>query len=320
MTRTLITAKEVLMFSPEVTGLSESVVRRHIRREEVNFARKWLGWEFYEDLINDSYDLDSVQDWKEATTYAQNEVVQCYGILYKSTAAGNQGNQPSTSAQWVKISKMKTAEYAELYDCFLLDYLAYLLSAAAIEYSKPLTGKGLTDVNNDGEKSSSIARQTLRENKTLGYASETLDNLAWWMLEEKWGNQETAYDKALIIYRCKRVIKTRPKRRRIALHTMPVTGTLPYQEVELMDSSYTLLHLNQSFSNTQSNVLEWTQNNGNIFDTSVKGTVFVFQNGNKLDPQLYAIADNGSSNDTVTIEANTHFTGANYEIVSIGRA
>lgn len=221
--KTLITSKEVILYGPEDYQFPEAAIEPQILPQEMDFAVNWLGYEFYQDLISDAYDLSVVDEWVEGETYEKDAVVQCKTVLYKSLQPINK--RPLDNAVgWVKISKLKTEANANLYDNFLSKYLAFVIEAAALEFARPVTGKGLTVEGTDSQSSATLADKSYRKDAGLSGASKILDAMGYWMLREKHQNESTAYDKALIISQCKRVVKPNQKRRRIHTRTMPVIG------------------------------------------------------------------------------------------------
>lgn len=71
--------------------------------------------------------------------------------------------------------------------------------------------------------------------------------------------------------------------------------------------------LQDYYTDTSSSTLTWTKNGGNLHSV-----VFVYQNGNKLvETTHYTITNNASADDEIIIESDTHFTNANYEVVTI---
>lgn len=318
ITRTLLTSSEVKTFSPEGASFPLSAIEPHIRRVEVNFARQWLGWEFYQLLVADARDLSSVANYVEGTTYSTDDLVQCYGVIYKSLSDSNTAAITDTDNWEKQDSKMQTAAYAELYEYFLRDYLAYIISADALEYANPVTGQGVVEQDNGEVKTASLERQHSREKKTKRLAEATLKNMGWWILEQKYKNSVTAYDKALIISSCERVVSPYQKPRRIGLQRLPYQKDSQFFRANLDSVQYEFIRVQQYYENTQSRVLTFTKNNGNLFDLYAKGLVSVFQNGNKLIAgDHYVVNDVLNGNDKVTIADNTHFLGANYEVVGI---
>ena len=318
ITRTLLTSSEVKTFSPEGASFPLSTIDPHIRRVEVNFARQWLGWEFYQLLVADARNLSSVANYVEGTSYSTDDIVQCYEVIYKSLSDSNTAAITDTDNWEKQDSKMQTAAYAELYEYFLRDYLAYIISADALEYANPVTGQGVVEQDNGEVKTASLERQHSREKKTKRLADATLKNMGWWILEQKYKNNIADYDKALIISSCERVVSPYQKPKRISLQTLPYQKDTEYFRTNLLSESYMMVRLRDYYENTQSNVLTWRKNLGNIYDFYLKGNVSVFQNGNKLAEKThYTVNEVSGGNDTITIKAHTHFDGSNYEVIAI---
>lgn len=70
---------------------------------------------------------------------------------------------------------------------------------------------------------------------------------------------------------------------------------------------------NQEFVNAYSNVLTWTQNNGNLPLTNLNAAIHVYQNGQKLIDSQYTI----TQPNTITIDSGTHYDGSNYIIFAL---
>ena len=70
---------------------------------------------------------------------------------------------------------------------------------------------------------------------------------------------------------------------------------------------------NQEFIDTNSNVLTWTQNSGNLPTTNLNASIHVYQNGQKLIDSQYSITLPA----TITIDSNTHYDGSNYIVFAI---
>ena len=69
----------------------------------------------------------------------------------------------------------------------------------------------------------------------------------------------------------------------------------------------------EEFLNTSSNVLTYTKNDGVLPTTNTDASIQVYQNGQKLIESQFTI----TQPDTVTIDSNTHYDGANYIIFAI---
>jgi len=69
----------------------------------------------------------------------------------------------------------------------------------------------------------------------------------------------------------------------------------------------------QEFIEVSSSTLTYTENNGILPSTNLGATIHVYQNGQKLIATQYTI----TAPDTITIDANTHYDGANYIVFAI---
>jgi len=72
--------------------------------------------------------------------------------------------------------------------------------------------------------------------------------------------------------------------------------------------------IRQAYTNTTSNVLTWTANAG-VLPTPYVSSVAVYANGLKLSVSAFTVTPNSApGQSTVTIDANIHIDGNNYEI------
>jgi hypothetical protein len=69
----------------------------------------------------------------------------------------------------------------------------------------------------------------------------------------------------------------------------------------------------EEFINTSSNVLTYTKNDGVLPTTNTDASIQVYQNGQKLIASQFTI----TQPNTVTIDSDTHYNGANYIIFAI---
>lgn len=79
-----------------------------------------------------------------------------------------------------------------------------------------------------------------------------------------------------------------------------------------------LIRSRQIYRDSLQSTLYWNQNNGDLYSYYEDGEVLVFQNGNKLVEGVhYDITQRLNDFDIIEISANTHFNGADYEIIAI---
>lgn len=321
-TKTLTSPKEILLKSPEGTKLSANVVDRHIAREEMYFARNWLGWEFYQEMLEASLDITTVPEWSDNETYDLDEKVQCYSQLYKSLTASNQGAITDKNS-WQKISKFdEHPTFEKLYNYFLLEYISYVVTAQAMEYMNAVTGKGLTEISDDGIKTASLDRMMRRESRTLSLADTIRDNMAYWMLEQKYGQLNTDMDKAYVISKAKKVIKTRSKPRRIALRRLPMQDSqMGHYTIKSKVGAtvYSITTFEQTYEDQQTDTLVWTRNGGDLKSLIDSAYVIVTQNGQVIFKDInYTINEVINGNDQLIINTNTHIPGSFYVITAAG--
>jgi len=69
----------------------------------------------------------------------------------------------------------------------------------------------------------------------------------------------------------------------------------------------------EEFLAASSNILTYTKNNGVLPTTNTDASIQVYQNGQKLIGSQYTI----TQPDTITIDSDTHYDGANYIIFAI---
>ena len=75
----------------------------------------------------------------------------------------------------------------------------------------------------------------------------------------------------------------------------------------------------QSFASASSSALAWTENSGVLPSTNEAAQIWVFQNGQKLENTVqYSISHlTGPGESTVNVNALTHYSGANYEVIAV---
>jgi len=97
----------------------------------------------------------------------------------------------------------------------------------------------------------------------------------------------------------------------------PQTGTVTGSGSGLVGANGLVINIQLSYNpflNSSTNVLVLPVNSGITNVSNVNANVMVFQNGQKLLPSIqYSITAS-----TVTIDANTHYEGANYEVIVNG--
>lgn len=82
-----------------------------------------------------------------------------------------------------------------------------------------------------------------------------------------------------------------------------------------------VMYYQQSFPSQSSNTLTWTSNSGALPTSNTKAQIYVFQEGQKLEEGAsvqYTISHATAPGESqITINAATHYTGANYEVIAV---
>lgn len=92
------------------------------------------------------------------------------------------------------------------------------------------------------------------------------------------------------------------------------------EEVEPTPISNVMFY-QQSFENQSTNTLTWTKNSGALPTSNTKAQILVFMEGQKLEEGAavhYTISHATAPGESeITINASTHYAGANYEVIAI---
>lgn len=218
---TLITAWEVVKYSPESDKFPTGLVQPHIYPKERTFRRVYLGKEFYDLLLADKVDYGVVEEWDATATYASGDYVDYFGTTLVSLTSGNntQPCEDQAGEFWEEPDKFTTECYQNLWELYLRQYLAYYIIPAALPHATyPSGGKGVTEWIDDGSmrqgagsKSASQGVLASRLNILQNEANEILQNMRDWMNDQ---NDAGTCDFSLAIP-CIESNPT-PQRRRIA--------------------------------------------------------------------------------------------------------
>lgn len=146
MATTLMTAWEVIKYSPLSDKYPPGDVEPHIFRTEQSFKRVTFGT-FYDTLKADLVDYGKLNDWDTTATYALNDYVIYYGTVLQSLTASNTVDPcEDDGAAWQQAKKFNTDCYNNLWtDGSLRDYLAFVIAQKSNAYTTyQLNAKGTT--------------------------------------------------------------------------------------------------------------------------------------------------------------------------------
>lgn len=157
----LITAWEVVMFSPVKRDFPTAFLCNAIKPKELTLFRECLGNQLYLDLIADLVDYTSYEEYNSSTTYNIGDVVLLDTCLFVSLINTNASNPYDTDA-WELGKKFTTDCYNELWECHLRQYLAYMVIYTTINYATTQAGaKGITKFNDGVSGEASVHYKAL---------------------------------------------------------------------------------------------------------------------------------------------------------------
>jgi hypothetical protein len=193
--QTLISAWEVVKYSPESNKFPTAYVEPHIYHKEQQVAREYLGLDFWDLLLADKVDYGLVENWDDTTTYASGDYVDYYGTVLESIQDDNTVDPVNDLANdyWIEAPKFETACYQSLWEVGgLRDFLAFFIIVEAFQSTtNPAGGKGLTEWIDDGgqrdgagSRSASASTQQNRINGIRGQAEVRQKNMQIWMIRQ----------------------------------------------------------------------------------------------------------------------------------------
>lgn len=139
----LITAWEVVQFSPVKRDYPTAFICNSIKHKELKIFRDCLGNDLYELMIADLIPYDTYEEYETDKIYDEGEVVLLDTCLFKSKIDNNTSN-PTGSDTWELAKKFESDCYNELWECYLRQYLAFMVIYSTINYATTQAGaKGI---------------------------------------------------------------------------------------------------------------------------------------------------------------------------------
>lgn len=153
---TLITAYEVVKYSPVRFDYPTATICTAIKNKELSLFRDCLGTDFYNLLLADVINYHNIPEYNIYTEYTTGDIVFYDGTLFVAL----QGAPPSTpledDSSWAIAPKFTTTKYQVLWDDYLKYYLAYMIIHSTINYSTFQAGSmGLVLIKNYTEQGQS---------------------------------------------------------------------------------------------------------------------------------------------------------------------
>lgn len=180
----LITAWEVVRYSPEDDNFPTAKVEPFIETTEETVRRKWLGEDFYDALLSDKASYTATV-WDSTATYAANDYVDYYGVILRSkTNSNTTAPCDDNGTDWAEVSKFSTACYNTLWTKYLRRYLAFIIMSKALKAVTYQAGaQGVTKYLSEDTRVVSVTLQELEGKTThlLKEADEILENMREWI-------------------------------------------------------------------------------------------------------------------------------------------
>jgi len=220
MPQTIITAWEVVKYSPASDNYPTGKIAEQVYQKEIRFARDWLGKDFYDLLVADLVDYGTVEKWSSTGTYANGDFVDYFGTILKSLADVNQTAPcDDDGTKWRVADKFQTGCYENLWKLFLRRYLALYILSGVLDYQTYNIGaKGPTEWISEDTGTKSAGKNAFQsvKRKLIADSHEVLQNMAEWMEEEhEAGNCD--FSESLVIQNGCGDSQIKPTQRRWAL-------------------------------------------------------------------------------------------------------
>lgn len=207
MATQILTAREVVAFGTLGDNIPFAIINQHIVDAEMSLARKVLGFDFYQMLLSDVVQSDfEAKPWSKSSQYDQGDIVSTNGLTWVSKMDGNT-TYPQEGDKWQLSKRFAISGYNEFYESQLRPYLVAAVSSRALPHLQPVGAIGLVDIDTDtGEKSSSIASQSIKQGAIKSVAQERLSNLFFYVLYQKERKASNLFDNSLVV-RCPDKVK-----------------------------------------------------------------------------------------------------------------
>lgn len=136
MSKTIITAREVLKYSIVDKHTAPAMVEPLIRTLEETLFRTTLGWKWYNELLEDLEDLSSYSQFNKGQVYQVGEFVEYQEEIWKCLQTTTGAELPGSSpTYWSQNPKFQTAANQTLYDNYLVYLLAWTITAKAAVFA-----------------------------------------------------------------------------------------------------------------------------------------------------------------------------------------
>lgn len=145
----LISAYEIINAAPVKRDYPTSNICVMKDNIVMDIFRTCFSLEFLQELVDNKRSTAGALNYVSGTAYDQNDLVLFDGIIYKSLADAN--NYPLTDeSKWIRQPKFEKTCYNDLWDSFMIKFLAFRIVYASVEYNSFQAGaKGITQFERD---------------------------------------------------------------------------------------------------------------------------------------------------------------------------
>lgn len=178
MSETLITAFEVVHYSPVRFDYPTATICTAIKNKETTLFRQCLGLPFYEDLLEDLIEYDNdIPVYDPMVEYDEGDEVLLDGSIFISLVNSNTESVEDNDA-WELAPKFASEKYQYLWENYIRYYLAYMIIHSTINYSTFQAGSmGLVNIKNYSEQGQSTVDQKSMWNWKANIKQDAIDVL-----------------------------------------------------------------------------------------------------------------------------------------------
>lgn len=184
---TLAKSWEIINVLPISQRAETSIIDNVIHTVEENIFNTCFSSKLYTDMLADVSPIAGIDAWNPTTVFIVDEYCIYQGFKYKNTSgATSTGDNPTIKKSvWTLQPKFNTAKFNDLWDKYLLEYIAYNVISPAAHYSTTkLRAGGVSTITDDKTGSKNVDLKNLYEfkNQNLELAKMVFENMKTWLL------------------------------------------------------------------------------------------------------------------------------------------
>lgn len=134
MSQTLISAQEVIYYTPTQKGMDAGLIKPLVPLREESLFRTWLGFEWYGQLLEDLKDNSTATGFISGSNYSSGALVIWRDLIYEATG-NTTGQPPSDTDFWKEADKFNAAHNNVLWRRYLRTVLAWHILHTGLVYN-----------------------------------------------------------------------------------------------------------------------------------------------------------------------------------------